>query len=140
MPCRLVLTILDCNNFYNHISTYDTYEKTIIHKVFVLIRSRIRKDHHVILKDFGRAIEVKFGPRRNDYNKDLHFRVMTDIENVTFDTKWRIVNKVDISFSNNVIGFLANSLYKKQVPEYDVIFYLHGEDFYQIRAKLTLIT
>jgi hypothetical protein len=107
---------------------YDTYEATIVHKAFIVIRSSIRRDYAVILHEFDKVVEVKYGTRRNDYNKDLHFRIMTDMD-VKFNTNWRMVKKEKLRLRNNIIGYLAYTLYNKWVPEYDVIFYLHGGGF-----------
>jgi acetyl esterase/lipase len=89
------------------------------------MRSSIKKDYNLIIKDHGEAFEIKYSERRNDYNKDLHFRIMTDMD-MKFDTSWRMIRKPSVK---NLFGFLASHVAENHLPEYDIIFYLHGGGF-----------
>ena len=90
------------------------------------MRSPIRKDYSVILHDYKKWIEIKYSQRRNHFNKDLHFRILTNMD-IHFNTNWRMVKKPDYMV-NNFYGLLACMLFKK-VPAYDIIFYFHGGGF-----------
>jgi hypothetical protein len=92
-----------------------------------LIRKSVKIDYSLILHDYDKLIEVKYSPRRNDYNKDYHYRMFTNLD-VKFDLSNRLVPK-QLDINNNIFGYLAHNTFRKQIPEYDIIFYLHGGGF-----------
>jgi hypothetical protein len=88
------------------------------------MRRPIKKDYMTIIHDYRKALEIKYAPRRNDFNNDYHFRIMTDI-NINFNTTWRMVRK---PIFKNFFSSLALQV-SDMMPEYDIIFYLHGGGF-----------
>jgi acetyl esterase/lipase len=99
--------------------------------VFKLIRAGIKQDYHLIIHEFDKSLEVYYRPRRNNYNNDLHFRIMTNLD-LKFNIKRRFIpKKIDRAPNgcSNIFGLLVNIVKDKYIPEYDVVFYLHGGGF-----------